>query len=225
MMFLFDIDGTLVSTGAGAQSLERAVVDLHGIDGTLDGFRLDGMTDPVIVEHIFTAHIGRPARDGEVDAVIDRYLVHLEAAIATTDRYRVLPGVPAALDFLEARGGMTVGLATGNVERGAAIKLKRGDLWRRFPFGGYGSDAGDRAKLVARAIERGTTRAGRAFAGHEVFVIGDTPRDVAAAHACGAVAVGVATGPHSTDDLRKCGAEVVMETLDEFPAWAEGVLG
>src|SRR5262249_60876881 len=117
-----------------------------------------------------------------------------------------------------AERALPVGLAAGTVERGAAIKLARGDLWRRFPFGGYGSDAADRAALVARAIARGEAHARRAFARKDVVIIGDTPRDVAAAHANGAVAWAVATGPHRSDALRAAGADVVMETLGEMPA-------
>jgi phosphoglycolate phosphatase-like HAD superfamily hydrolase len=129
-----------------------------------------------------------------------------------------MPGVEAALDLFE-QAGWAIGLATGNVRRGAEIKLARGDLWRRFSFGGYGCDAAERSRLVGRAIERGTERAGRRIPRERTIVIGDTPRDVAAAHACGVRAIGVATGRHSTRDLEEAGADVVMETLEELPAW------
>src|SRR5262249_60097846 len=109
--------------------------------------------------------------------------------------YQTRPGVLAALDHLDERGAL-LGLATGNIERGAEIKLTHGDLWRRFRLGGFGSDSADRAELVARAIERGERHAGRALdRRREIIVIGDTPKDVAAAHACGVPAIGGATGP------------------------------
>jgi phosphoglycolate phosphatase-like HAD superfamily hydrolase len=146
-------------------------------------------------------------------------LKYLEDELARAERFGVMPGVTRALDLLEAHGGATVGLATGNLERGAEIKLRRGDLWHRFAFGGYGSDAAERSRLVARAIERGEAHAGRRFARTEIFVIGDTPRDVAAAHACGVPVIAVATGPHRVDALHACGADFVMETLEEFPSW------
>ena len=201
------------------------------MERALEGVRLHGSTDPVIVEEMFARRLGRAPRAEETAALLKRYLVHLEEEIAATAAYRVLPGVGAALDLLEARGA-TIGLATGNIERGAEIKLRRGDLWRRFGFGGYGSDAAERAHLVARAIQRGAElraatddgaapprgtaeRAGRRF--ERVLVIGDTEKDVAAAHACGATAVGVATGPCSTADLAAAGADRVLETLDELP--------
>jgi phosphoglycolate phosphatase-like HAD superfamily hydrolase len=218
-LFLFDIDGTLVGTGgAGLRALERAVEELHGVSRSCAGLRADGKTDPAIVVEIFEC-IGRACGDADIAAVLERYLEHLAVEVAATDRYQVMPGVREALDLLDGRGEL-LGLATGNIERGAEIKLARGDLWRRFGFGGYGSDSLDRARLVARAIERAEARAGRPFDRREVWVIGDTPRDVDAAHRCGAQAAGVATGPYRPDALRAAGAEVVFETLEELPGWS-----
>jgi phosphoglycolate phosphatase-like HAD superfamily hydrolase len=212
MLVLFDIDGTLIKTGgAGIRALDRACAEL-GIERAMDGISAAGKTDPLILSEIFQRRLGREPSAGEIDAVLERYVGFLAEEIERTTKYQVLPGVGAALDLLDARGA-TVGLATGNVERGAEIKLRRGDLWRRFRFGGYGSDAADRAQLVARAIER----AGARF--EQVIVIGDTERDVAAAHACKARAIGVATGPCSTADLAAAGADWTLETLDELPAW------
>jgi phosphoglycolate phosphatase-like HAD superfamily hydrolase len=218
MLFLFDIDGTLVATGgAGLRALNRAFVEIHGVAEATRGIAADGKTDPILVDEMFRARLSRAPVDGEYEALIGRYLEHLAGEVERTERYVVFPGVIRALDLLAGRG-VTLGLATGNVERGAAIKLARGDLWRRFAFGGYGSDAGDRAELVARAIARGEAHAGRTFARDEVVVIGDTPRDVAAAHKNGVLAWGVATGPHRADALAASGADVVMETLEELPA-------
>jgi phosphoglycolate phosphatase-like HAD superfamily hydrolase len=216
MLFLFDIDGTLIGThGAGMRALERAVADRHGREGAARGVRADGKTDPAIVVEIFERIHGRAATEAEIAAILERYLTHLDDEVARS-RYQVMPGVAAALDAIEARG-LPLGLATGNVERGAEIKLRRGDLWRHFAFGGYGSDAAERGALVARAIERAEARAGRAIARADIWVIGDTPRDIAAARACGVRAIGVATGPHRPDALRD--ADLVWETLEELPGW------
>jgi phosphoglycolate phosphatase len=219
VLFLFDIDGTLVLTGgAGIKALDRAFARVLGLEGACLGYEAAGMTDPLIIEEITTMRLGRGPTPAETVAVLEAYVGFLHEEVATTTRYRIMPGVETALDVLAGRG-VTVGLATGNVEAGARIKLERGGLWRRFPFGGYGSDAAERGLLVKRAIERGQEHAGRRFEAHEVVVIGDTPRDVRAAHACGAYAVGVATGPDSVDDLRAAGADVAFETLEELPGW------
>jgi phosphoglycolate phosphatase len=221
VLTLFDIDGTLVLTGgSGSRALGRACLELHGFTDALAHVHLGGKTDPIIVDEIFQHQAGRAATSAEFDALMALYVRYLEADVAESERYRVLPGVEAALAACAARGA-ALGLASGNVEPAARIKLERGQLWHRFGFGGYGSDAGDRAVLVARAIERGERHAGRAFARTEVVVIGDTPRDVAAAHACGALCVAVATGSFDAAALAAAGADVVLETLEAFPAWLE----
>jgi len=221
MLYLFDIDGTLIKTGgAGLLAFERAAVELLGAKDVLGGISFAGQTDPRLVEHVFLAKLGRAPSTSEIEEFLERYLTYLPAHILDT-AYQVLPGVHAALDRLDERGAV-LGLATGNVERGAQIKLAHGDLWRRFRLGGFGSDSADRALLVARAIERGERHAGRTLdRRREIVVIGDTPKDVAAAHACGVPAIGVATGPpsYTTAALAAAGADWVMETLEELPAW------
>lgn len=217
MLFLFDIDGTLIGgDGSGRRAFDRACLDCMGIAGALDHLRLDGMTDPLILEDVFRHHHGRAPSADETRQILDTYVRHLEAEVAA-GLYHVKPAVHDTLDHL-ARRGATVGLATGNIEPGARIKLTRGDLWRRFSFGGFGSDAADRATLVRIAVARGEARAGRRFARDEIHVIGDTPKDIAAAHAAGARAVAVATGRFSLDELRAAGADTAWPTMAEWLA-------
>jgi phosphoglycolate phosphatase-like HAD superfamily hydrolase len=219
MLYLFDIDGTLIGgDGSGRRAFERACHDHMGILGALEHLRLDGMTDPLILESVFRQHHDRAPTGEETRAIFDVYVRHLEAEVAA-GLYHVKPAVHETLDHLEARGA-TIGLATGNLEAGARIKLQRGDLWRRFAFGGFGDDAPPtttgRAELVRTAIRRGVDRAGRSFMRDEIWVIGDTPKDVAAAHAAGARAVALATGWYTIDQLRESGAEVVHPTMAEW---------
>src|SRR5207302_8309919 len=129
----------------------------------------------------------RSPTEEEAEAVLSAYVRHLEGEVATGG-YHIKPAVEETLTRLESHD-CVVGLATGNLEAGARIKLSRGDLWRRFSFGGFGSDAGDRAQLVRVAVSRGQAQAGRHFSPEEIWVIGDTPTVVAAAHAAGARAV------------------------------------
>jgi phosphoglycolate phosphatase-like HAD superfamily hydrolase len=217
VLYLFDIDGTLIGgDGSGRRAFERACLEVLGVERSLADLKLDGMTDPLILDHVFATKVGRAAIAGEAEAVLSAYVRHLAGEVAA-GLYHVKPAVDETLALLESRDAV-VGLATGNIEAGARIKLTRGDLWRRFPFGGFGSDAGDRAELVRIAVARGRARAPRHVEDDEVFVIGDTPRDVLAAHAAGAVAVGVATGSHSVDELLAAGADVAHPTLREWMA-------
>ncbi len=221
MLYLFDIDGTLVSgDGAGRRAFERACAEVLGVAGALVGLKLDGMTDPLILDHVFSTHLQRVSTATESAAVLQAYVRHLAPEVASSS-YLVHDAVPEVLDLLESRGAV-IGLATGNLAEGARIKLERADLWRRFAFGGFGSDApptkDGRAELVRVAIERGQARASRTFGREERIVIGDTPRDVSAAHAAGALAIGVATGSHSVDQLRACGADAAYPSLREWMA-------
>jgi phosphoglycolate phosphatase-like HAD superfamily hydrolase len=217
MLYLFDIDGTLIGgDGSGRRAFERACAGPLGVPHALAHLRLDGMTDPLILDSAFAEHAGRKPTADEAAAIFDAYVGYLEGEVAA-GLYDIKPSVDETLRWLESRGAV-IGLATGNIERGARIKLARGDLWRRFPFGGFGSDAADRAELVRVAIERGAARAGRMLQREEIFVIGDTPRDVAAAHAAGARAVAVATGGHDLDELRAAGADEVYPTMREWCA-------
>lgn len=217
MLYLFDIDGTLIGgDGSGRRAFERACHDHLGIVGALEHLRLDGMTDPLILESVFRHHHDRAPTEEESRAIFDVYVQHLAREVAD-GMYHVKPAVHETLDHLEARGA-TIGLATGNLLEGARIKLQRGDLWHRFAFGGFGSDHADRSELVRTAIRRGVERAGRSFMRDEIWVIGDTPKDVAAAHTAGARCLGVATGWYTLDQLREAGADVVHPTLAEWLA-------
>ena len=106
-------------------------------------------------------------------------------------------GIEAALALCHGRPGFAVGLGTGNVEEGARLKLDRVDLCRHFSFGGYGSDHADRAELLAIGARRGRARLGVGDGPCRVVVIGDTPKDIAAARAIGAESIAVATGSYT----------------------------
>ena len=225
-VLLFDIDGTLVSTGgAGRRAIERAFATLHGGDGAL-AFSLGGMTDRGIVRSGLRER-GLGDDDAAIDAVLERYLSLLEEEVRAAEVYFAHPGVVAMLDRAEVSARarpLAIGLGTGNIARGSQIKLERVDLWRRFAFGGFGSDDEDRATILRIGAERGARHLGVPLERCRVVAIGDTPRDIAAAHASGARCVAIATGSYSTAALADAGADDVFETLAHSGA-AEAVLG
>lgn len=217
-LLLFDIDHTLiVSGGAGRAAIAAAVADEFGVRRPLDGMAVDGRTDRAILGEALE-RAGLAHGPDAIKRLLEAYLARLPAELRAR-RGRVLPGVPALLDAL-ARAGAPLGLATGNVARGAEIKLRHFGLWERFPAGGFGDVSADRAEVVAAAIEA----AGRATglngsgAAPAPIVIGDTPRDVAAAHAAGARALGVATGKWDEAALRAAGAEFTLADLGDTEA-------
>ena len=198
-LVLFDIDGTLIlSGGAGTRSLYRAFQIRYGIEPDWTAIRFDGKTDPLIIQEIVSMYgvDDEPGQD-----LYDIYLSILPDEIRRSPNFRVLPGARELVAHLSADPGCLIGLATGNVETGAQLKVERAGLSSYFPFGGYGSDSGDRTELIRTAIRRGSELA-LPLAVNEVFVIGDTPRDIQHGRAAGATTIAVATGNYGLDELK-----------------------
>ncbi len=218
---LFDIDGTLITSGgAGAESWRRAFDDLYGVPADIGAFTDAGMTDPEVGRLTFAAVVGHEPSPAELGKVMTRRLHFLHETVAESTGYRVLPGVEELLPCL-IDDGYLLGLTTGNVEAGAHIKLHRARLNRFFAFGGYGSDSNDRSELTRRALERGELVFGTSLDRSRCFAVGDTPHDIEAAHGAGIAGVGVASGHFDVDGLREAGADAVLASLeDTFPAEA-----
>jgi phosphoglycolate phosphatase-like HAD superfamily hydrolase len=219
-VFLFDIDGTLITTGgAGRRAMERAFGVVHGRPDAM-GFPMDGMTDRLIVRRALT-HIAAEASEAAIDRVLDAYVDVLreEVAACPADRYRVHAGMREAIDGARARGA-AVGLGTGNIREGARVKLTRVGLGDAFRFGGFGCDAEDRVTLIRIGAERGAAALGAPLDDCRVVVIGDTPKDVAAAQAIGAECVGVGTGHYTPEALMACGATAAFADLAQPGAGA-----
>ncbi|HEY5947843.1 MAG TPA: HAD family hydrolase [Kofleriaceae bacterium] len=212
VLYLFDIDGTLLhAVGSGRAAFDAVMSDVHGIANASDGIRYGGKTDHAIIDEIFAARLGRTATPQERDAFIDAYIPKLHELLESKG-VQVLAGVVDTLEYLRTQP-VRLGVATGNVRRGADAKLGAAGLARWFDCGGYGCDSVVRSELVARAIERGRE-------GHdvrEVVVVGDTIHDISAARACGATVVAVATGADPRDALGH--ADAVFDTMAELPAW------
>lgn len=217
-VFLFDIDGTLILTGgAGRKAMESAFLDVYGPSGPPSlKFHFGGMTDRAIVRLGVRAIEGQSDPDAKaIDAVLDAYVTRLAAEVDKSDSYRVLPGVPQVLAKLKEHDAtrVAIGLGTGNVKRGAYTKLARGSLGDTFAFGGFGCDHEDRGELLRVGATRGAAALGVPLAECRVVVIGDTPKDVHAAHAIGAECIGVGTGGFAIAELSSLGAKHVFEDL------------
>lgn len=222
-LILFDIDGTLVLTGgAGGRALTRAFHDVFLVDDAFRGIPMPGRTDPHIVADA-AARAGVAAGVPGLSRFRTRYHECLREEIRRPGpRKGVLPGVGPLLDALHARPDAAfLALLTGNYTDAARIKLEYFDLWGYFSCGAYGEDAPDRNQLVKVAIDRARVCGAHAAALERVVVVGDTPLDVACAHAAGAVAAAVATGGHSTRELADSGADFVFDDLSDTQAFLD----
>jgi phosphoglycolate phosphatase-like HAD superfamily hydrolase len=213
ILYLFDIDGTLLHAGSsGRRAFDTVFAARHGIERACDGLRFGGKTDPGLIDELFVARLGRTATDEERAGFLDAYLPLLRDELAQGG-VEVLGGVAETLAWLDARPRVLLGIATGNVRAGADAKLAAAGLQPYFALGGYGCDSHLRAELVAAAIARGRQRAEL----REVVVVGDTVHDISAARACGAIACAVATGSDPAPALLH--ADVVLTSMTELPAW------
>lgn len=214
---LFDIDETLVHTGgSGARSWNAAFQQLYGVPADIGQHTSAGETDPEVAGETFLGVLGRTPRAEELDSIYAKYLLALADDIWHSEQYKVLPGVEPILLRLGA-AGVILGLVSGAMEGAARTKLMPANLNRYFLFGAYGSDSPDRGELTALAIDK-ATRLHEGLTPDQVYVVGDTPRDIAAAKAAGAISVGVATGRYSTTELSAAGGVHVLESLeDPFP--------
>lgn len=211
-VLLFDIDGTLLTTGgAGRRAMALAFQDFYGREDACQSFSMSGMTDRAIMK-AGLANIGQEATESTVDALLEAYLVHLTQEVQKVEasRYRVHPGMQEAVERARNQDGVAVGLGTGNLREGARVKLSRVGLYEHFAFGGFGCDHEERAELIRRGALRGAEQLGEPLEACRVVVIGDTPKDVQAAHAIGASCIGVTTGSFQEEALRQAGADFVF---------------
>ncbi|MGE5688083.1 MAG: HAD family hydrolase [Gemmatimonadota bacterium] len=227
-LVLFDIDGTILLTaGAGRRAITAALAEYMGDRVAFQQISFDGKTDPQIVSELLAAAGDPGPHDHDhVRALCERYVALLERELATATGTRLMPGFPAILDRLEAEAGVVLGLLTGNLERGAALKLRAAGIDPgRFKVGAYGSDAAHRPDLPPIAARRAEPFFGRTPAGGEVVIIGDTPADVACGAGIGARAVAVATGSYTVAELAACGAHAVFADLGDTDRALEAILG
>jgi phosphoglycolate phosphatase-like HAD superfamily hydrolase len=212
---LFDIDGTLLITGgAGAASWRLAFEELYGVPADIGKFTDTGMTDPDVGRRTFEAVLHRKPERQEFTRLLERRLHYLHKTVAESKHYRVLAGVEQLLPKL-IEDGYLLGLVTGNLEAAAHIKLHRAQLNRFFSFGGYGSDSTDRGELTKIALKRAALVYGEPVSADQAIVVGDTPHDVAGAHAAGIACVGVGSHHFTVEQLCQAGADYAIASLVE----------
>lgn len=211
-LILFDIDGTLISSGgAGTRALNESFNEIFSIPDGFQGVRMAGKTDIEIMKEGMLKHNIKP-EDGFGKKMVEGYIYHLRREINNNGRH-LKPGIKEILSRLKEIEGVYLGLLTGNLEKGARIKLEPFGINPYFPFGAFGSDDEDRNRLLPIALRRFSDIYKINLKPEDSIVIGDTPRDVTCSKPFGAFSVVVATGPYSLEELQNSGADLVLKDL------------
>lgn len=214
-LLLFDIDGTLLlCRGRGMRAMHRAIQQLTGAPPIDVRILPQGKTDPILFEEVGAAY-GLPAqeivaRTEELQAV---YLEALADELRTPQACEAMAGIVPLLDALAARPEVALGIVSGNLQRAAQLKLRAVGLDHYFEDGAFGSDGRRRADLVQLAMTRFGSRRGVDVAPGNVWVIGDTPADVAGGRERGTRTLAVATGAFARAALEECGADRILDSL------------
>lgn len=220
---LFDIDGTLVLTdGAGKDAMIDSFQSTAGIDVQTTAVRVSGKTDRGIAKELFDAHNLELTEEAW-----QKFLASYMAGLARNlplRKGRVLPGIEPLLSALAEREDVALGLLTGNVAQGAYLKLTHYDLMHHFAFGGYGDLHPDRNDVAQAAKEACEAHLGRAVAGDQIWVIGDTANDIRCARHIGANAVAVATGVFMREELAMSDPDLLFDDLEDFGPLLEAIL-
>lgn len=216
-ILLFDIDGTLLLTGGvGTRSFQQAFRRRFGLEPDMSCYSPWGNTDfeiaRTLLEHHFPAR--KPMPTDEIATFLDEYLVCFHEALPQDEGFRLMPAALACLKRFGTSPDHLVGVATGNLAQAAWAKLERAGLRPWIQFGGFAEDGEQRADILRSAQRRAETLAGPGP--HEWWVIGDTPKDIAAARAIGAYAAAVATGKFTTEELASHNPDVLLPDLTDL---------
>lgn len=221
-LLLWDIDGTLVTTGlAGVNAFLLAIEKTFGIQTTRDGVEFAGRTDIRIMHSMFKKLSIEPS--GENLQKLQKNYFQCLAEELPRRAGKVLPGVLEILQQSQKRGDIVLGLLTGNLSRGAEIKLTHYKIWRYFPFGAFADDSMDRNELGPVALRRAKEKFHHEFDPRHVFVIGDTPHDIECGKAIGAQTIAVATGGYTYEKLQPYAATVLFHDFSETRNFFEAI--
>ena len=213
-LILFDVDYTLVrGSKLHKKALVQGIKEIFGIEADIDRVNLPGMTDWQIILDLLRLY-KIPESELTTSNIKKCMAKAVEYYVNNKDEENttLLEGVRETLELLSRINNIILGLLTGNIEEIAYGKLESVGIAEYFKVGGFGSDHIIRSKLVDIALQR----AGKKFGfvrNNNVFIVGDTPKDVRAAKEAGVYCIAVATGKFGIDELKNTGADLVLKNL------------
>jgi len=225
-LVLFDIDGTILYTGgAGRRAMRQSLLEVFGTTGPIKDFPFYGKTDPLIIMELMTLAGYAPSLiERRLGHFWDVYVEHLREEMSRAHGLMVYPGVVELIRELHSDDEHLLGLQTGNIQRGARLKLEPVALNGYFPVGAFGDDSADRDQLPRIAVERIGERFGRYFASRDVIIVGDPPADISCARHFGAKAVVAATGFCSYEELERAKPDALYRDFSDYRTVMEEIL-
>ena len=212
-LLIWDIDGTLIQgRGMGRRAMDSAFLELYGIKDGFKDISMAGRLDSVILADAFALH----SLDGNNPEIFfNKYCFYLEKEVQMLARPIIASGIWALLEKLEQIPEVFNVLGTGNIEKGARVKLGVHALNPIFPTGGFGDEFMERWQVIEKAASNARDYFGINFTKENTFVIGDTPMDIECGKKNHMKTIGVATGGNSVEELKKCGADYVFKNLED----------
>ncbi|NHI92336.1 MAG: HAD family hydrolase [Candidatus Lokiarchaeota archaeon] len=215
-LFLFDIDGTLVKGfHAHHKAFINSIKKIFNIDTTIEMYQYHGSTDLYIIYDVLAKNkIPIEMIDRQLDRIKDEMIKIYEKEVLK-EKIQVLSGALEVLNLIKNRNE-GLGLVTGNLSKIAYLKLKQVYLSNYFPIGGFGETSKLRLKLILKAIKEAEKYYGLNFNNEDIYIIGDTPRDIDAAHQAHVNAISIASGMYRREDLIKNNPKYVFNDLLGF---------
>lgn len=216
-LLLFDIDGTLI-TGHGVPKKVAMEVINRRFPEFKNGNNVafNGMTDPLIIKEVLAANNQHISIDDPIILeILDDFVNELRIHVNPGSPPSLLPGVESLLKSCLERDDIFIGLVTGNIMQGAKIKLTAVDIYKYFAIGAFGSDHWNRNVLPPIAVKRAEKYFGKTFNQNNIWIIGDSPRDVECAKCNGLKCIAVETGKVPETELGKAGADHILKNLND----------